>query len=241
MFLAPDSGHVRFVAFREQGQNNWEMLPEGAYVAPAPGDGIGSSWSTLADDLDRPSTSHFEALESLTVPAGTYATARCEVRPNENPEILTSIRHFATGIGLLSDFFPGDGADILASFSIMGGSGYFPLAVGNTWSYTFDDVLSPVGDIPISQNLLFPSFPNPFNPHTKISFEMGSDAHASLKIFDPAGRLVKTLVDEQRSTGPHTVTWNGRDEAGRTAAAGVYLYRFETEKSVQTRTMTLVK
>ena len=52
---------------------------------------------------------------------------------------------------------------------------------------------------------------------------------------------VRTLVNEQRAAGRHTETWDGRDDTGRSAAAGVYLYRFEAGQAVQTRTMTLVK
>jgi len=241
IFLSTEEGHRRFVAHREFGTEFWQMFPEGSFVAPGPDDSVGSSWSTFLDDFDRPSTEHFEAVESFSGPAGNFTSARCVIRPNEEPETFTEVRNWVLGVGLVGDFFPSDGTDVLTSFNIVGGTGYFPLAIGNTWSYGFIDVLSPADDTPVSVSLLYPCAPNPFNPQTKISFEMGSDAHASLRIFDAAGRLVKTLVDEQRAAGPHTVTWNGRDVAGRTAAAGVYLYRFETGKSVQTRTMTLVK
>lgn len=240
LFVFEEAGHIRVFAVRPEGEPNWELLPEGSLIAPAPGDGIGDSWSTLPDDFGRPSTSTLEAFESTTVPAGTFSAAKCVSRPDVDPSTFTEVRHWVQGIGLIRDFFPADGADILTSYFIAGGSGYLPLAVGNWWEYDFDDV-SAVGDLPISANLLYPSVPNPFNPATSISFEMAAAGHATLKVYDPAGRLIRTLVDEQRAAGLHSVTWNGRDEAGRTAAAGVYLYRFETGKSVQTRTMTLIK
>jgi hypothetical protein len=88
---------------------------------------------------------------------------------------------------------------------------------------------------------LLAAYPNPFNPSTKLSFELGAPAFARLKIFDAAGRLVTTLVDEQRASGRHEVVWNGQNSAGLSVASGVYLYRFEAGDVVQTKRMMLVK
>ncbi len=90
-------------------------------------------------------------------------------------------------------------------------------------------------------NLLYSAVPNPLNPATEISYEMAASGHARLSIYDASGRLIRTLLDGQRDAGRHNVTWNGRDETGRAASAGVYLYRFEAGNSVQTRRMTLIK
>ena len=46
-----------------------------------------------------------------------------------------------------------------------------------------------------------------------------------MQIFDVSGRLMRTLVNQRYDTGRHEVTWNGRDEQGRPAASGVYVYR----------------
>ena len=242
-FVFPENGHTRVFATRDGDEQTWTILPAPSiYIAPATGDGIGASWTTFPDDFDRPSTATLEAFESITVPVGNItSSARCVVHPDVDPDETTEIRHWSEGIGLVSDFFPGDGADVLASYTILGGSGYFPLAVGNSWEYEFEDVLTPVGDGPIAVNLLYPCVPNPFNPVTNISFEMATSGNARLSVYDAAGRLVRTLVNEQRAAGRHTETWDGRDDTGRSAAAGVYLYRFEAGEVVQTRTMTLVK
>src|SRR5678815_4484205 len=57
--------------------------------------------------------------------------------------------------------------------------------------------------------------PNPFNPITTISYDVpAGGAHVSLRIYDTAGRLVRTLVDEQRPAGSHDITWDGRNGAG---------------------------
>ncbi len=83
--------------------------------------------------------------------------------------------------------------------------------------------------------------PNPFNPTTLLEFEIVQPGPATLRIYDAAGHLVTTLVDEVLPAGLHQATWNGRDFSGRTMAAGVYLYRLETANFSTTRRMTLVK
>ena len=90
-------------------------------------------------------------------------------------------------------------------------------------------------------NILAEAVPNPFNPTTRLDFEIAKAGPVSLRIYDPAGRLVTTLVDETLSVGPHYVIWDGRDSSGRLAAAGVYLYRLEAGNFSDTRRMTLIK
>ncbi len=69
--------------------------------------------------------------------------------------------------------------------------------------------------------------PNPFNPTTRIRFVVPSDGVARVAIWDASGRVVRTLVDGQVRAGVHSVVWNGRDDASRPAASGVYFYRLE--------------
>ncbi len=83
--------------------------------------------------------------------------------------------------------------------------------------------------------------PNPFNPSTQIRFSLAHAGHVSLKIYDAAGRHVRTLVDDTRSPSEHTVTWDGKDDTGASVAAGVYLYKLQTKEDTQTRRMVLVK
>jgi hypothetical protein len=88
---------------------------------------------------------------------------------------------------------------------------------------------------------LAPNVPNPFNPATELRYKLGRDGHVTLRVYDLAGRLVRTLVDERQAAGSHGVFWNGRDAAGRVAPAGVYVGRLETETVVRSRRMLLLK
>ncbi len=90
----------------------------------------------------------------------------------------------------------------------------------------------PTDGIPQQMELL-QNFPNPFNPTTNIGFRI-SDGSTSLttgsvfvelKIYDTAGRLVKTLINENRPAGSYSVQWDATNEAGRKVGSGIYLYR----------------
>jgi hypothetical protein len=75
---------------------------------------------------------------------------------------------------------------------------------------------------------LAPCRPNPVGDRGQIAFALPDNGPVKLQVFDPAGRLVKTLVNESLPAGPHTVAWNGRTEAGQTAPSGIYYYRLST-------------
>ncbi len=87
----------------------------------------------------------------------------------------------------------------------------------------------------------YDSFPNPFNPMTSIRFDLPRDGRVNLRVYDVAGRLVRTLVDANLGAAAHTVNWDGTDDAGRRQSSGVYYYRLVTDDAVATRKMTLVK
>lgn len=71
--------------------------------------------------------------------------------------------------------------------------------------------------------------PNPFNPATRITFSLARGEEVSVRVYTPAGRLVSTLFEGSLPRSVHTVHWDGRDGTGRAQAAGIYLYRIETE------------
>ncbi len=84
-------------------------------------------------------------------------------------------------------------------------------------------------------------WPNPFNPRTTVRFELPRRTHAELRVFDPQGRLVRTLVHEVRAAGPHTADWDGRTDAGSPVASGVYLVRLRASGVEETVKGILLK
>ena len=89
---------------------------------------------------------------------------------------------------------------------------------------------------------LYDTYPNPFNPHTNISFDLPNVMAVSLRVYDVGGRLVDSLlVDEVSQAGLNEVVWRGRDSGGHAVSAGVYFYRLEAGGYVETKRMTLLK
>ena len=93
----------------------------------------------------------------------------------------------------------------------------------------------------VHRTQLFAAIPNPFNPRTAIRFELEHATHATLRVFDVAGRLVNTLVDEWRNSGLGEAIWQGKDSSGKQVASGVYLYQLHAGDFVETKRMVLLK
>ncbi len=83
--------------------------------------------------------------------------------------------------------------------------------------------------------------PNPFNPLTNLSVEMGQAGSVNLAIFDARGRLVKRLVERTLPAGSHTFSWNGRGENGEQLPSGVYLARLRCSEGEAFRKLLLVR
>ncbi len=85
------------------------------------------------------------------------------------------------------------------------------------------------------------NFPNPFNPSTHIPFELTRGGRVVLSVYDVAGRRVRAVLDRELPAGLHEAEWDGKDEAGRSVASGVYFYRMQAGAETETRRMVLLK
>jgi hypothetical protein len=109
------------------------------------------------------------------------------------------------------------------------------------WILGMDPALGVDDDTPPAGFALHPCAPNPFNPHTTISYSIPQASQVDLNVYDLAGRHLCTLVSEHVNAGDHVIQWDGRDDAGNQVASGVYLYRLRAGDLVETRSMVLVK
>jgi hypothetical protein len=80
------------------------------------------------------------------------------------------------------------------------------------------------------------NYPNPFNPVTRIDFDIPKNGFVSLKVFDVLGREVQTLINENKEAGRYSVDFNGSD-----LTSGVYFYRLESEGFSDVKRMVLIK
>jgi hypothetical protein len=83
--------------------------------------------------------------------------------------------------------------------------------------------------------------PNPFNPQTRIEFELPHHGLATLTIFDVRGRQVRQLLAETLEAGPHARTWDGTDDGGRQLGSGMYWYHLSARGQTATHRMLLIQ
>jgi Tol biopolymer transport system component len=84
-------------------------------------------------------------------------------------------------------------------------------------------------------------YPNPFNPHTTISFKVNYLERVKIAIQDAAGRKVKTLVDIEYPAGDYRVFWDGRNASGREVSSGVYFLELVAGRRSESRKLVLVR
>ncbi len=78
-------------------------------------------------------------------------------------------------------------------------------------------------------------------PEPVITYTLSSSSSISLKVYDVTGKLVETLVSGSQDAGTHTITWDGKDDAGEPLSAGVYFLRFQSESCAQTVRLVMVR
>mgnify|MGYP000382103727 CR=1 FL=1 len=76
---------------------------------------------------------------------------------------------------------------------------------------------------------------------TTIRFSVPEAGHVDLRIYDVAGRLVRTLVDGKLAADSYEVTWNGTNNGGRKVSSGVYFYRIKAGRHEKTKKMVLLR
>ncbi|MCD4846970.1 MAG: T9SS type A sorting domain-containing protein [Candidatus Aegiribacteria sp.] len=84
--------------------------------------------------------------------------------------------------------------------------------------------------------------PNPFNPTTTISYQLSVNANITLSIYNILGQKLRTLVNENKPAGYHSVLWNGTDENSQPVPSGVYFYQLTTGSDIsETKRMMFLK
>jgi len=95
--------------------------------------------------------------------------------------------------------------------------------------------IEPVAAVP-NDIILFPNYPNPFNPETTFSFNIGSSHETSLRIYDIQGRLIEILIQDKISPGFHNMTWNASE-----VATGVYFVKLISGEKIKARKIMVLK
>ncbi len=101
-----------------------------------------------------------------------------------------------------------------------------------------DDESLELGSIPIS---LLKNYPNPFNPDTKISFNIDKPGFAVVSIYNQKGEFVKQLMNREVTSGSYELNWNGEDEKAKSVASGCYFTKVSLDEKSKIKQMLLLK
>ena len=233
-FMFEENNHLRWYAFEMSYQSTFHTLPESTYWVKLSSVNIGDTWTAW---IDEPLKAEVVDTSTVTVPAGTFETIVCNMYLKSVPDSLVNIGYLADGVGRVKSIYLGD-TSVLTDYSISGGSGYYPLAVGNWWRFdtTIIDVVDQIEQLKPSDFILYQSYPNPFNPTTNIEYNLPTSAHIYLTVYDILGRKVATLVDEFQ---PSVKKWVEFD-ASR-LPSGVYFYRLQAGLFTETKKLVLLR
>ncbi|MBN2104240.1 T9SS type A sorting domain-containing protein [bacterium] len=128
------------------------------------------------------------------------------------------------------------GVDMDGEFYIFGGMKSDGTAINTLYKYIEGDTPVEKTDQNPKVSLLYPNYPNPFNPVTTIRYTIPKSSQVRLGIFDLQGRAVENLIDQYQSSGDHSVSFDGSNHS-----SGVYFYKLEAERHTQIRKMLLIK
>jgi len=115
---------------------------------------------------------------------------------------------------------------------------------GHLWTKVVPLKVLPRSKPKVSQ--LLQNYPNPFNPETWIPYQLAKPARVRIQIYEPSGRLVRTLDLGHRGAGFYTspmeaAYWDGRNETGERVSSGLYFYRLQTDHFSAMRRMVVMK
>lgn len=96
-------------------------------------------------------------------------------------------------------------------------------------------------EITVKEYQLHQNYPNPFNPETTIEFSVPFNSRVKLEVFNSLGQKVKSLVNEDYSTGSYSVIWNGTNDYNQRVPSGIYFYIMTARDFQQTQKMLLMK
>jgi hypothetical protein len=138
----------------------------------------------------------------------------------------------------------GDWIDITSSLDVGSNTlcgittGFSPFVMGVEKATDISQQIS--NEIP-SQYKLSQNYPNPFNPSTNINFSLPRLSNVDIKIYNILGQVVRNLVNEEKPAGEYNITWDGKDNAGKSVASGIYLYKIKTDNFSSSKKMLLMK
>ncbi|MFO7639293.1 MAG: S8 family serine peptidase, partial [bacterium] len=146
-------------------------------------------------------------------------------------QYLTANNYGSTTVGI-NDSTTATGIQVLYDGSYHRGA--LPIVPGRAIKFTTEEPMTGVADSPQPAGLERYGLvvaPNPFTRSATVHYQLAREAEVLLRVYDAAGRAVRTLVEGRQPAGARFAVWNGNDEAARRVAHGVYFVWLETPDS----------
>jgi len=134
----------------------------------------------------------------------------------------------------------GDKIDVIKG-SFVFSFGTFKIEVGSESEFgTVVGIDAEIQSTPLTYQLK-QNFPNPFNPETRIYFEIPQAHDVTIAIYNMLGQKIRTLVKEKFNAGSHVVNWDGKNDRGLQVPTGMYIYRIMAGDFVAAKKMVMIK
>lgn len=200
--------------------------------------------SGITVDIDIVHTWRGDLIVELTSPSGTIVRLHDQSGGSDDdilgnyPETLV-----VDGPGGLVDFI---GEPMRGDWSLwVSDNAGVDTGLLNSWGLHIETPIDPVSDVPenwTGVTSLLPNVPNPFNPRTEIVFDLAKTVAPELVIFDMRGRAVKHLLSGlQYPVGRHAVTWDGKDDSGKSVSSGAYFCKMKAGEQSFNRKIMLAR
>ena len=92
-----------------------------------------------------------------------------------------------------------------------------------------------------NQYLLHDAYPNPFNPTTKIRYDLENNEYVTINIYNVMGHKIKSLVKDKKRAGHRSVTWDATNDLGQAVSAGMYIFTIKAGVFRSSKKMLLLK
>jgi Secretion system C-terminal sorting domain len=171
-------------------------------------------------------------LQRLLASAGVYELTHKRPKKSYSDSVSFTFKYIAP--------ITGDRDTLFATGNSVDGSG---TPTGDNWNFGQSKVIYLTNVQGISENngtinnfKLSQNFPNPFNPSTKVNFQINKSGIVKLNVYDIKGNLVQSLINERKNTGEYTYEFNGNG-----LSSGVYFYKLEVNGMSDAKRMLLIK
>ena len=192
----------------------------------------GNSWEALdwVQDIDH-------ALDIIGVGGCIYVINDQTIMLSDDEGQAWS--EISTGLNPDEMYFIGGDLELTPSGYLYAGAKYVHRSIHEV-STTILDIAQI--NLPEGSNFkLYPAYPNPFNPMTKLHYDLPENDRVTITIYDMVGRVVKNIMNMNQTAGYHSIRWNATNYAGQPVPAGPYFYSIEAGNFRQTRKIMLLK